>query len=234
VYPILLKTLVPTMGENGSALAISTTQRVMVGLLFLYLRFKPTEKTETWPGLSRDVISKALQPQPLLDFISLSLGGVLSLSKWWLRETVCFIVGTFGVLPIVVRSIAYNLAPLLFMPILGVQIRLTIRMGQIIEGEVIGNVVYNLYGRFWSYPIYLLVHLPDQDYYDLYGYEEVLEGCKEIWASLSYYIFIPHFFGVNCATLRVLGMQWRMAMIIFGFLWFIVLLSIIYFAVRRG
>merc|ERR1719410_233657 len=52
VHPILLRTLVPTMGENGSALAISLTQWVMIGLVFLYLRFQPMEKPETWPQIS--------------------------------------------------------------------------------------------------------------------------------------------------------------------------------------
>jgi len=239
VHPTLLKILVPTMGENGSALAISTTQWVMVGLLFLYLRFKPMEKTETWPGLSRDTVSKALQPQPMLDFISLSLGGVVSLSEWWLWETVCFIVGTFGVVPLVVHSIAYNLVPLLFMPTLGVQIGLTVRMGQIIAYDYVKAkllatwcMIYTVgFGAILSTCLYIfrieitMIFTDDM---------EVVEGCKEIWARLSIYIFILHFFGVNCAILRVLGMQWRMAMIIFGFLWFVVLPSILYFAVHQG
>jgi len=91
VHPILLKILVPTMGENGSALAISLTQWVMIGLLFAYLRFHPVEKPETWPRFSRASLSDALSPQPMLDFVSLSLGGVLSLSTWWLQPLASFL-----------------------------------------------------------------------------------------------------------------------------------------------
>ena len=40
VHPILLKILVPMVGENVSALAISLAQWAMIGLLLLYLRFR--------------------------------------------------------------------------------------------------------------------------------------------------------------------------------------------------
>lgn len=239
VHPTLLKILIPTMGENGSALAISLTQWVMVALLFLYLKFRPVEKPETYPKFTRAQVSKALTPQPLLDFISLSLGGVVSLSEWWLWETVCFVVGTFGVVPLVVHSIAYNLVPLLFMPTLGIQIGLTVRMGHIIAYDIVKAkllatwcMIFTVaFGAILSTTLYIyrveiaMIFTDDM---------EVVDGCKKIWGKLSYYIFILHIFGINSAILRVLGLQWRMAMIIFSWLWFVVLPAIIYFAVHRG
>lgn len=238
VHPKLLKLLVPTMGENGSALAISLTQWVMICLVFLYLRFKP-EKPETRPRISFATISEALKPQPMLEFISLSLGGIITLSEWWLWETICFIVGTFGVVPLVVHSIAYNLVPLLFMPTLGMQMGLTVRMGHIIAYDIVRAkllatwcmIFTVIFGAILSISLYIfrieiaLLFTDDMD---------VVEGCKEIWGHLSCYIFILHIFGINSAILRVLGLQWRMAIIIFGYLWFVVLPTIIYFAVYEG
>mmetsp|Transcript_12056 Transcript_12056/g.25507 ORF Transcript_12056/g.25507 Transcript_12056/m.25507 type:complete len:523 (-) Transcript_12056:1587-3155(-) len=239
VHPFFLRMLIPTMGENGSALAISLTQWVMVGLLFLYLRFRPVEKPETWPKFSRAVLSEALSPQPMLDFISLSLGGVLALSEWWLWETVCFIVGTFGVVPLVVHSIAYNLVPLLFMPTLGMNIGLTVRIGHIIAYDIAKAKLLAawcmfftvMFGAILSATLYIfqveiaMIFTDDM---------EVVAGCKEIWAKLCFHVFILHAFGINSAILQVLGLQWRMAVIIFCFLWFVTLPAILYFAVYRG
>ena len=239
VHPTLLKILIPTMGENGSALAISMTQWVMVGLLFLYVRFRPVEKPETYPRLSRADISKALTPQPLFDFISLSLGGVVSLSEWWLWETVCFIVGTFGVVPLVVHSIAYNLVPLLFMPTLGIQIGLTVRMGHIIAYDSTKAKLLAMWCMFFTVAFGAIL----STFLYVFRVEiammftddvEVVDECNKIWGKLSCYVFVLHIFGINSAILRVLGLQWRMAMIIFCFLWFIVLPAIIYFAKHKG
>jgi len=169
----------------------------------------------------------------------LSLGGVVSLSEWWLWETVCFIVGTFGVVPLVVHSIAYNLVPLLFMPTLGIQIGLTVRMGHIIAYDIVKAkllatwcMIFTVaFGAVLSTTLYIYrVEIATMFTDDM----EVVDGCKEIWGKLSYYIFILHIFGINSAILRVLGLQWRMAMIIFSWLWFVVLPAIIYFAVHRG
>lgn len=227
------------MGENGSALAISLTQWVMVGLMVLYLQFRPVEKPETWPRICPAVLSEVLRPQPMFEFISLSLGGVLVLSEWWMWETVCFIVGTFGVVPLVVHSIAYNLVPLLFMPALGVQIGLTVRMGHIIAYDSVKakrlatwSMIFTMtFGAILSIFLYIfrikVASLFTND-------TDVIEGCKEIWGKLCWYTFILHVFGINSAILRSLGMQWRMAIIVFGFLWLGVLPTILYFSIHRG
>ena len=238
VHPKMLKLLVPTMGEDGSALAISLTQWVMIGLVFLYLRFRP-EKPETRPRISRATISEALKPEPMLEFMSLSLSGIITLTEWWLRETICFIVGTFGVVPLVVHSVAYNIVPLLYMPTLGMQMGLTVRMGHIIAYDIVRAkllaiwcmILMVAFGAFLSISLYIFrteiasLFTDDMD---------VIEGCKKIWGNLSCYIFTLHIFGINSAILKVLGLQWRMAIIIFGFLWVVVLPTIIYFAVYLG
>ena len=80
LHPILLNILVPSMGFNGSSLAISLTQWVMAILVFVYLKIHPVQKAESWPGFSTKYFLEAISPRPMLKFISLSLGGVLSLS----------------------------------------------------------------------------------------------------------------------------------------------------------
>ena len=80
IHPVLLKFFLSDMGFLGSGAAISLTQYVMVGIVLLYLMRKPVHKAETWPGLSVDYMKEAIRPVPMLQFLSLSLGGVLSLS----------------------------------------------------------------------------------------------------------------------------------------------------------
>lgn len=80
IHPILLKIFLPLLGFLGSSAALSLTQYVMAAIVFLYLVIKPVHKPETWPGLSLEYIKGSLAPEPLLQFLSLSMGGVLSLS----------------------------------------------------------------------------------------------------------------------------------------------------------
>jgi MATE family multidrug resistance protein len=83
VHPMFLKYFIPRFGFVGSSLAIALTQYVMCGLLLLYLYIHPVYKAETWPGLSAKYFVEAVSPVPMMSFLSLSLGGVLSLSEWW-------------------------------------------------------------------------------------------------------------------------------------------------------
>jgi MATE family multidrug resistance protein len=84
--PILLYTLLPTMGFTGSALAIAITQWAMLFLLILYLHYRPVYHPESWPGLKLSYLKEALQPGPLARFYNMSMGGVLALSEWWYWE----------------------------------------------------------------------------------------------------------------------------------------------------
>lgn len=52
------------------------------------------------------------------------------------RETVCFIVGTFGTVPLAVHSIAYNIIPVVFMGAVGLATGLTVRIGNEISTNV--------------------------------------------------------------------------------------------------
>jgi MATE family multidrug resistance protein len=239
VHPILLRHLVPTMGLEGSALAIVLTQWISLFLLIAILVVKPMHKSETWPGLSWLYVKEALAVGPSLKFLHLSVGGIMSMNEWWFFEIMCFVAGSFGVIPLCVHTIAYNLVPLLFMIPLGILIGLTVRMGHVIVENPkhakqmacwcmgltagIGAVVATLLHVFR----YQIIATFTSD-------EEVIEGASDIWGHLCYYIFLLYIFGISQAILRALGMQWRMAAIISGFLYFFTLPAVVYFAVIRG
>ncbi|CAB9498857.1 toxin extrusion protein 1 [Seminavis robusta] len=240
IHPAFLKLLLPTMGFEGSALAISLTQYAMAMIVLVYLLAKPVHKSETWPGLSWEYIQEAIRLEPVLQFLSLSLGGVLSLSEWWFWATVCFIVGSFGIVPLCVHTIAYNLVPLLFMIPLGISIGLTVRMGNAISTNVkkakimaawcmaftvvVGAVVAILLFHFRV----AIARLFSDD-------PEVIQGCQDIWPKLCYYVFMLYIFGINSAIHRALGLQWRMAAIIFVCLWLFTLPTIVVVAIwNRG
>jgi Na+-driven multidrug efflux pump len=123
IFPVLLRFLVTRMGFLGSAAAIAIVQWLMLLILLAYLRLRPVYKKETWPGLSWPFFCEVVRPKKLKEFVSLSLGGVLSLSEWWFWETMCFVAGSFGTVAFCAHSIAYNLIPLLFMIPLGTSTR---------------------------------------------------------------------------------------------------------------
>ena len=82
-HPIILKYMVTNFEFLGSGLAISITQYAMCAVLISYLWYRPVYKAETWPGISQTFVFESLSPRPMLTFLSLSMGGVLSLSEWW-------------------------------------------------------------------------------------------------------------------------------------------------------
>lgn len=148
------------------------------------------------------------------------------------REAVCFLVGSMGIVPLCVHTIAYNLVPLLFMPVLGISIGLTVRMGNVISTDVqrakrmaalcmafsvaVGAVVSLTLSQFRIAIARMFTEDP-----------EVIQGCQDIWPKLCYYIFLLHIYGINSAILRALGLQLRMATIIFVVLWFFTLPTIV-------
>ena len=208
--------------------------------LLLFMRFqKDSLVSGAWPGISKLTLRQAVECQPLTEFFMLSLGGVLSLSEWWFWEMTCFMVGTLGVVPLVCHTIAYNLVPLLYMPCLGIVMGLAIRLGHIVVHDTRkakrlaawsmlfttafgGCVALGLY----CFRLQICKLFTNDD--------DVIRGCEMIWPKLCLYIFILHIFGINSAIIRALGMQWRMAAVIFVCLWFGALPGLWYFAIHRG
>jgi hypothetical protein len=135
IHPFLLKMLIPMFGFLGSSLAIALTQFAMAIWLILFLRLFPTYKAESWPKFSWNNLMETFSPQPMLTFLSLSLGGVLSLSVsfLWFHCSIlinhCIVISHIGL---------YYLLPTLCMHTLhrsggfGKHLRISIQLGKLI------------------------------------------------------------------------------------------------------
>jgi MATE family multidrug resistance protein len=239
VHPVLLKTLIPSVGFLGSGLAIVITQMVQVGAVLLYLWWRPEYKPETWKGLSLYAIREALQLRPMVQFIKLSLGGVLSMSEWWFWEVVCMLAGHMGVIPLCVHTIAYNMVPICFMVPLGISTGLSVRMGHVLSNDVHKAKVLAATCMGATVVIACLVaavlwHLQDPIVALFTNDDEVKQGCKEIWHLLCIYLILLYIFGINRGIMRALAMQWTMAGIMIVLLWLGALPTLIHFVVNKG
>lgn len=241
LHRIFLNILIPLQGVEGSAYAIVLTQWSTLFFLLLQLVLNPTHQRESLPDiLSFSYWKEALALEPLGQFLHLSLGGVVSLSEWWFWEAMCFVAGSFGVVALCAHTIAYNLIPLVFMIALGTQIGLSVRMGTLLAKKQVNHAK-----RLASWTLACIactgilagtfLHLFRRDIVLLFSNDPaVMEETLSIWPKVCYYVFILYVFGINSAILRALGMQWRMAVVVFISLWCVTLPLVIYFAVRQG
>jgi MATE family multidrug resistance protein len=239
VHPLLLRCVIPAFGFLASAGAIVTTQFVQAMLVVVYLWIRPVYHIDTWKGISVEVIQQAVEPKPMIKFFKLSLGGVVSLSEWWFWEVVCFLAGHMGVVPLCIHTIAYNLIPVFFMIPLGFSIGLSVRMGHLLAE---GNVKRAKLIARWCMAFVMLLaitialavfYFQGQIVALFTSDEEVIEGCRQIWPKTCIYITMNFCFGINGGILRALGMQWRMAFLIFAVLWCAALPTLVYVLVIR-
>lgn len=240
IHPFMLYLLVPAYGFLGSGLAVVITQTCTTIIVFLYIGMKSEHHPLTWPKLSRYYLKKSFRCKPVQQFVSLSLGGVVALSEWWFWETVCFTVGSFGVIPLCVHTIAYNIVPLVYMLPLGISIGLTVRMGSVIAS----NADKAKQIAIWCMGFTVLLGLAISIAFYVFQKrvilsftkdDNVIQGCIEIWPNLCVFIFLQFIFGINTGILRALGMQWPMAIIVFGCCWCIAMPATAYFSiVRKG
>jgi MATE family multidrug resistance protein len=239
VHPLLLHIMIPKFGFLGSGVAICLTQMVQVGVVLLYMWWRPVHKAETWSGLSYYAIRQALQIKPMLAFLKLSLGGILALSEWWFWEVVCMLAGHMGVIPLCVHTIAYNLVPICFMIPLGLSIGLSVRMGHVLadsvhKAQILAATCMGVVVILATLLALFLWHLQDPIVALFTKDDEVKSGCKEIWHLVCIYMILLYIFGINGGILRALGKQWTMAAIICVVLWLGALPTLVHFAVYKG
>uniref|UniRef100_A0A7S1DDB0 Polysaccharide biosynthesis protein C-terminal domain-containing protein n=1 Tax=Cyclophora tenuis TaxID=216820 RepID=A0A7S1DDB0_CYCTE len=225
VHPIMLWIFVPTLGFMGSAVAIILTNSSQVILTLGYLYFRPVYHPGTWNGLSWEIFKDAVQIGPMLAFLRLSLGGVLSFGEWCFWGATCFIAGSLGVIPLDIHSVANTLVPTLSMIPLGLSIALSLRMSHLMSESpakarklaAIGMGSAILFGIIVSLLFYvcrdLIVRLFTTN-------EEVIQGCQEIWLDVCIMIILRFIYVINTGIMRSLGMQWRTAGFVFLVLWF--------------
>lgn len=239
VHPFLLKFFVAHFGFRGSSAAVVCTQFVQAFSALVYLRFFKPHKAETWPGFDFSFFKEAIRPKPMRQFLKLSVGGVLSFSEWWFWETVCFIAGGFGIIPLCVHTIAYQLVPALFMIPLGLSIGMSVRMGTVLAHDVRKAKLIAVWTMGFTFCVSILLALLIFKFQEpiiaaFTDDEAVIEGCRQIWAKVSIYIVFLYCFGINSGIMRALGLQWRIAAIVSGFTWCTALPLIVHFGIRRG
>jgi multidrug resistance protein, MATE family len=239
IHPIFLRFFIPYFGFLGSSMAIVATQLFQVGSLFLYLYFQPVYQRETWNGLSLHAIRESIQPERIVKFLQLSIGGVLSMCEWWFWEVMCMIAGHMGIQELCIHTIAYNLVPIVFMLPLGISIGLTVRMGHLLMEDVgkakslaLGSMLVTI--TIACIVASILWHMQDIVISIFTNDTNVKQGCKAIWHHLCIYIILMYVFGINTGIMRALAMQWTLATIIIVVLFFGALPTVIHFAVIQG
>ena len=134
VLPIALDRLVPWLGFIGSAIAILIYQASQAVLLLLYLAYRTPHHPMTWPGLC--LWREAIALEPFLAYMRLGAGGMLASSEWWYWEVLSLFVGTLGVLPLSVHTVATQVLTVSFMIPIGIGIALSIRLGATLPRNV--------------------------------------------------------------------------------------------------
>mmetsp|Transcript_15317 Transcript_15317/g.20195 ORF Transcript_15317/g.20195 Transcript_15317/m.20195 type:complete len:526 (+) Transcript_15317:225-1802(+) len=239
IHPLLLRYLIPSLGFVGSGLVIVITQCVQAFLLLFYLRVSPIHHPLSWPGLSWSYFLESIQLEPMMQFLKLSLGGVLSLTEWWFWECVCFMAGHLGVIPLCIHTIAYNVIPIFFMIPLGLNIGLSVRMGNLLAtndvhgAKYLAKLIMFVTIVVASILTLLLFYLRDQVIALFTSDEQVQKGCWEIWSHLCIYMVSLAIFCINGGIMRSLGLQWKMAGIVVLCLW-CMCLPVLLVAVRNG
>ena len=280
IQPILLRVFVPIYGFIGSAISIVITQWCMMILLIGYIQYKNRNTKSsssssssssspsscfayhpnTWSGISKHTLKQAIEYEPMKLYVSLSLGGVASLSEWWFWEIICIIAGTFGNVTLCAHTIIYNIIPMLFMLPLGISIGLTVRIGNMLASDLsTSNSVSSTtvstslcksndnqgvqnakqitkYGMGFTVLMGCCISLTVYHLRDfiigLFTIDrDVVETCNSVWILVCYHIFILNIFCVSNGILRGLGKQWNMAFIVAVTLYCGLLPCILYWSV---
>lgn len=228
IQPLLLICFMRSFSYSGSALALVCTQWLQLLFSFWIVNFTKSFTKETWPQFNMNFIEQAVNWKGMYSYGKLGMGGVLSLSEWWFWEVICFIAGKFGIVPLCVHSIAYQLIPLSFMLPLGISMGLSIRLGATLTYDVSKAKMLVSYTIGLTILIALLVCIGIYHYQawiiNMFTNDEaVFAGCSKIWWKVCIDIFFLYILGINGGILRALGMQWQMAATVFIVLWCIAL-----------
>ena len=147
VLPLSLSWLIGKEGFAGAPMALNIVTIAEAVLLLLYLIVVRPHRPETWQklwssssstGYTRilSVWSDALSWDAVLLYVKLGTGGILSKTEWWFWEILVMVIGTFGVVPLNVHTIAIQTILLFNMICRGLGIALSVRIGNLISTSV--------------------------------------------------------------------------------------------------
>lgn len=222
ILPTSLHILVPTMGLQGSALAILIYQVSQAGLVLLYLVWKKPHHPETWPDLS--CWREALLWKPFVQYIRLGTGGIMASSEWIWWEMLTLMIGTLGVVPLSVHAIPTQVILTCFMLPYGIGIALSIRIGAILPTDfrrakrltlwsvLVSSVVFAVFS--------IAMYVMRERICSWFTTDpEVLAGAKEIWWKIAFSFFQSSYFGIFTGISYGLGMQWTQGWATVVFMW---------------
>jgi len=134
ILPLALEFFTEHYGFRGSAMAYVFFQMSQCNLLLLYLWVFRPHQEETWPGLS--CWREALRAKPMMDYLHLGVGGMLSQSEWIYWEALGLMVGTIGVEALAAHTIPSQVTMITCQFPFAFGTSLTIRMGHVLSNSV--------------------------------------------------------------------------------------------------
>ena len=135
-------------------------------------------------------------------------------------------VGTLGVVPLSVHTVASQFLSIAFMVAFGIGVSLSVRLGHVLPQNV-RRAKYLVWGTtIVSTLVFVLVSAA------LYKFQTsvfhiftndpvVMAGCEVIWSKVCWYFFLVSWFALNTGIANGLGMQWMLGKVTVLFLWFL-------------
>ena len=135
VLPLSLIYFVEWFGFIGSAMALNVFMMSQSTMLLVYLAVLRPHHPGTWVGLTKSW-RDALAWGPVMAYVQLGLGGILAFFEWWFWEVLTLVIGTLGVVPLSVQTIAVQVFMVIWMVPLGLAISASVRIGVTISQSV--------------------------------------------------------------------------------------------------
>jgi MATE family multidrug resistance protein len=222
LLPLALELCIQSMGFLGSAVAYVLFQASQATFLLLYLCLKQPHHPQTWPGLKN--WKQAMKMKPMMEFLHLGAGGILSQSEWIFWEALGLIVGQLGIVPLSVHTIpnqtimAFCMIPFSFGVALAIRmgvslpisvqrtqwIVLTAAASSVVFFGIVSIVVYTCSG--------LIIAVFTADF-------QVKELAHAIWFKVCLFNFNVSIFGILVGIATGLGKQWTLGVINLVWLW---------------
>lgn len=162
--------------------------------------------------------------KPIKEYFHLGMGGVVASSEWVYWELLSLTIGTLGVIPMSVHSVATQVLTVAFLIPYGIGIALAIRLGMALprnahQAKKMAAVTFIVSAIFYAIASYL-VHVHRYAVYRMFTTESaVVEGCEEMWWKLCLYVFLLSLYAMCIGIATGLGMQWTLGAVTFAALW---------------
>ena len=248
------------------AAAISIYYMSQCLLVLLLVWYWQPHHPATWPkGFLWDatVWRQALAWQPLSQYLSLGLGGILTYLEWVYWEALSLMVGTFGVVPLSAHAIPSQVLDVAYMIPWGMGIALSIRLGQVLASSSVKldknqslsfritstrNAIRNskllavtaLLVSVLVFGVGALVLYQAQDWIvvRLFTHNEnkdasVAELCRQIWGHVALLFFVLGMYAMVIGIAVGLGLQWTLGIVTVVCLWCVGIPTAYWFAVQR-